>query len=303
MGRRRDRGRGRDVEHAGRVTHAVCPVRGDDRPCLPLNRVTRWPVVGGRVTDHCTCSCGRRFPTGHPDAAQHLVAPADPGAAVTVAPGAGATWSIDEVHPPDTEVARAATGVVPVETEVLHRPTAPVGEVTRDVKALAKHMVKVMHRAPGVGLAANQVGAPLRMFVQVHKRALPETLVDPEVRATEGSWTYPEGCLSLQLEETDARLVRPRRIQVRARTLHGDVLEASLDEVVARIAQHEIDHLDGIEYVQRLTGDDRERVYEAMAAAGIDTSWLPATPYQHAGGGPVGGGGAGRRPGWRAGDR
>ncbi|WCO68227.1 peptide deformylase [Iamia majanohamensis] len=279
MARRRDRGGSRDVEHAGRVTHSGCPVRGDDRPCLPLNRVTRWPVAGGRVTDHCTCSCGRRFPTSHPDAAEHLVDPVEPGGAVAVAPGVSATWSIDEVRPFDAEDDRAATGVVPVETEVLHRPTSLVGEVTRDVKALAKHMVKVMHRAPGVGLAANQVGAPLRMFVQVHKRALPETLVDPEVRATEGTWTYPEGCLSLQVEETDARLVRPRRIQVRARTLHGDVVEATLDEVVARIAQHEIDHLDGIEYVQRLTGEDGERVYEVMAADGIDTSWLPPTPY------------------------
>ncbi len=256
MARRRDRGRGRDVEHAGRVTHTDCPVRGDDRPCLPLHRITRWGVDGGKVTDLCTCSCGRRFSTGHPEAAEHLVAPVAPGEAVVVEPGASATWTMAEVQPFDAEEPRAAKGVVPVETEALHHPTRPVGEVTRDVKALAKHMIKVMHRAPGVGLAANQVGVSLRLFVQVHRRALPETLVDPEVRATEGTWTYPEGCLSLQVEDTDARLVRPRRIQVRARTLHGDVLEATLDEVVARICQHEIDHLDGIEYVQRLTGDD-----------------------------------------------
>lgn len=279
MARRGRGGRARDVEHAGRVTHAECPVRKGDRPCEPLNRVTTWSVDGGRVTDRCTCTCGRRFPTTHPDAAEHLVEPLDPGGAVVVAPGISASWSIDEVRPADAEDPRAAPGVVPVETEVLHRPTAVVGEVTRDVKALAKHMVKVMHRAPGVGLAANQVGAPLRLFVQIHKRALPETLVDPEVRASEGTWDYSEGCLSLQVEEVDARVVRPRRIQVRARTLHGDVVEATLDEVVARICQHEIDHLDGIEYVQRLTGDDGERVYAAMAAEGIDTAWLPATPY------------------------
>lgn len=280
MGRRRDKRRSaQEVEHAGRVTHSECPVRLGDRPCEPLNRITRWSVDGGKVTDLCTCSCGRRFPTSHADAADHLVDPVHPGEAVEVAPGASETWSIGDVRPFEAEDPRAAKGVVPVEAEVLHRPTSLVGRVTGDVKALAKHMVKVMHRAPGVGLAANQVGAPLRLFVQVHKRALPETLLDPEVRASSGTWPYTEGCLSLQVEEVEARLVRPRRIQVRARTLHGDVLEATLDEVVARICQHEIDHLDGIEYVQRLTGEDGERVYATMAADGIDTSWLPLTPY------------------------
>ncbi|MGI8939333.1 MAG: peptide deformylase [Iamia sp.] len=280
MGRRRDKGGAtQEIEHAGRVTHSECPVRRGDRPCEPLNRITRWSVDGGRVTDLCTCSCGRRFPTSHADAAEHLVDPLDPGAAVEVAPGASEEWSIDEVRSFEAEDPRAAKGVVPVETEVLHRPTGPVGRVTGDVKALAKHMVKVMHRAPGVGLAANQVGAPLCLFVQVHKRALPETLVDPEVRASSGTWRYTEGCLSLQVEEVEARLERPRRLQVRARTLHGDVVEATLDEVVARICQHEIDHLDGIEYVQRLTGEAADRVYAAMVTDGIDTSWLPLTPY------------------------
>ncbi len=279
MVRRRDRGRAaRDVEHAGRVTHSECPVRRGDRPCEPLHRITRWSIDGGRIADLCTCSCGRRFSTGHPVAAEHLVAPVDPGAAVAVAPGGSAIWSIDEVWPFDAEDPRAAKGVVPVETQVLHRPTEAVGAVTPDIKALAKHMVKVMHRAPGVGLAANQVGVALRLFVHVHKRALPETLVDPEVRASEGTWTYPEGCLSLQVDDVEARLVRPRRIQVRARTLHGDVLEATLDEVLARICQHEIDHLDGIEYVQRLTGEDSAAVYAAMADEGIDTAWLPPVP-------------------------
>ena len=81
------------------------------------------------------------------------------------------------------------------------------------------------------------------------------------------------------MDGTDAPVVRPKWIQIRARTLHGDVVEATLDEVVARICQHEIDHLDGIEYVQRLTGDDEERVYRTLATEGIDTAWLPPAPY------------------------
>jgi peptide deformylase len=265
------------VQHAGRVTLTDCPVRGHDRPCLPLNRVTTWTAKGA-VKDVATCSCGRRFPTSHDDAPEHLVEPLGPDDG-EVAPGAGETWSMDRVWPLDEHHDWAARGVVPIGTEVLHAATRPVGRVNDEVRALAKHMVKVMHQAPGVGLAANQVGAPLRLFVQLHKRAAPETLVDPEVRAGAGTWTFPEGCLSVQVERTQSDLVRPRRLQVRARTLHGDVVEITADEVVARIFQHEIDHLDGIEYVQRLTGDEADRVYGTLARAGIDLDWVPRTPY------------------------
>src|SRR5690606_3292462 len=159
-----------------------------------------------------------------------------------------------------------------------HRPTERVGRVTPEIRAFAKHMVKVMHRAPGVGLAANQVGAPLRMFVQVHKRAMPEVVIDPEVRATEGAWTYTAGCLSRAVGGTHAPLDRPKFVQVRGRTLHGDVMEVTADEIVARICQHEIDHLDGIEYVQRLIGEPHDRVYDVLRADGIDLSHLPERP-------------------------
>lgn len=276
---RRTKKRTQDVEHVGRVTLSSCPVRGDDRPCLPLNRVTTWPVDGGAVKDHCTCSCGRRFPVSHAEAAEHIVPPVAPGEAVAVAPGASETWTGEGVWPADEHDERAAVGVVPVETPVLHEATQPVGRITPEIRAFAKHMVKVMHRAPGVGLAANQVGAPLRMFVQVHKRAVPEVVVDPEVRATEGTWDYTEGCLSLEVDGTHAPLVRPKRVQVRGRTVHGDVVEVTADEVVARICQHEIDHLDGIEYVQRLTGEHHDRVYGLLRDDGIDVTVLPDRPY------------------------
>lgn len=256
-----------------------CPVRGEGRPHAPVNRITSWKVGGSAVRDLCTCSCGQRFSTSHLDAAEHLVAPTAPGRPVVVEPGISESWRFGETWPQDREVPMAATGVVPVETPVLHRPTAQVGAVTADVRLLAKHMIKVMRRAPGVGLAANQVGAPLRLFVQVHKRALPEVVIDPEIRAAEGHWTYPEGCLSLRTDGADAPVVRPKWIQVRARTLHGDVFEATLDELVARISQHEIDHLDGIEYVQRLTGEQERRVYRTLTDAGVDTAWLPSRPY------------------------
>ncbi len=276
--RRSDKRSTKNIRHAGRVTLGDCPVRGGGEECAPLNRVTIY-TAKGTVKDHCTCSCGRQFKVSHPDAAEHLVPPLPPQPGDEPAPGISETWRIDEVYPIAGEARHAVVGVVPIGTEVLHVPTHPVGRITDDVKALGKHLVKVMHQAPGVGLAANQAGAPLRMFVQVHRRAAPEVWVDPEIRATAGTWRYPEGCLSVEVPHSQAVVVRPKRIQVRGRTVHGDVVEATLDEVVARIAQHEIDHLDGIEYVQRLTGDDAERIYATLEADEVDTSWVPARPY------------------------
>lgn len=272
------RGRSSSPEHRGRVTVNECTVhRGD--VCGPRHRVTTWPVGGGRVKDRCTCTCGREFPVTAEGAAAHLVEPIAPGEAVEVPVGRSATWTMAADLPPDAGSPIASPGVVPVETPALHVPTEAVGEPTREIRALAKHMVKVMHRAPGVGLAANQVGVGLRLFVQVHKRAAPEAMVDPEIRASEGTWTYTEGCLSLVLDESQAPVDRPRRVQVRGRTVHGDVVEVTADGILARILQHEIDHLDGIEYVQRLVGEEHDRVYGVMAAAGLDVTVVPPTPY------------------------
>jgi len=265
-------------EHRGRVTVSECPVHRGEQ-CAPRHRVTIWPVDGGRVKDRCTCTCGRRFPVTADGAAEHLVDPIDPGGAVEVPPGRGATWTMAADLPPDAGSPIASPGVVPVETPVLHVATEPVGAVTREIKALVKHMVRVMHRAPGVGLAANQVGVGLRLFVQVHKGAAPEAMVDPEIRASDGTWTYTEGCLSLVLDDAHAPVDRPRRVQVRARTVHGEVVEVTADGILARILQHEIDHLDGIEYVQRLVGEHHDRVYGLMADAGLDVDCVPPTPY------------------------
>lgn len=265
------------ITHAGRVTITECKVRGKGLPCAPINRLTLYEA-SGKVREHCTCSCGRRFPITDPAAPDHLVEPAGPPTGPPE-PGAGATFRMDEVEDAEATNERAAVGVVPIGAPVLHRPTAPVGEITPEVKALAKHMVKVMLAAPGVGLAANQVGVGLRLFTQIHKRAAPETVVDPVVRATSGTWEYSEGCLSVRVDDTQALLERPARIQVRAGTIHGDVVEITAAEVVGRIFQHEIDHLDGITYVQRITGDRRDEVMDTLEADGADTSSLTPRPY------------------------
>lgn len=264
------------VQHAGRVTVTECRARGRGLACAPLNRVTTWDERG-RMKEHCTCTCGRRFRVGDANAAEHLVEPAGP--ITEVAPGASADWPAADLWPADGVAEHAVVGVVAIGTEVLHEPTRPVGAITDDVKAFAKHLVKVMHAAPGVGLAANQVGMPVRMFVQLHKRAAPETLVDPEIRATAGTWRYEEGCLSLEVPGSRAEVIRPRRLQVRFRTLHGETVEVTADEVLARIFQHEIDHLDGTMYLQRTVPPTRDAIDAVIEAVGIDPAVVPPRPY------------------------
>lgn len=256
------------------MTH--CRARGADRPCAPLNRITLWDRHGN-VKDWCTCTCGRRYRSSDADAPDHLVEPL--GADSEPPTGASEAWPAEMLRAADAESEFGATGVVPIGTPVLHEPTRTVGRITDDVEALARHLVKGMHHAPGVGLAANQVGMPVRMFVQVHRRAAPETFVDPIIRAEGGTWHYNEGCLSLVVEGSHHDIARPRRVQVRARNLRGETFEITADEVLARILQHEIDHLDGVMYVQRTEPPARNDLYALLRDVGIDTAVVPPKPY------------------------
>jgi peptide deformylase len=127
--------------------------------------------------------------------------------------------------------------------------------------ALARDMVETMHQAPGIGLAAPQVGVELRLaVVDLSVGEDPEqvlTLVNPEVVAAEGLESESEGCLSIP-DFTD-KVTRPERIRVAARAVDGEPFELEADGLLARAIQHEIDHLDGVLFVDRLRGLRRER--------------------------------------------
>ncbi len=140
-------------------------------------------------------------------------------------------------------------------------------------------MTSVMHQAQGIGLAANQVGAPVRMCTHKLGAVAPTTLINPEILKSAGVWEYTEGCLSLSVDGAAAPVVRPKTLLIRALTLDGRAFIANADELFARVLQHEVDHLNGIEYVQRLTGLERTRVYLVMNEHDIDHSWMPPAPY------------------------
>ena len=130
-----------------------------------------------------------------------------------------------------------------------------------ELARLASDMVETMHAAPGIGLAAPQVGSQTRLcVVDTSIGEDPEALivlVNPEIVEQEGKEVEVEGCLSLP-EITD-RVERPRRILVRAADVHGEPFEVEAEDLVARAICHEIDHLDGVLFVDHLRGLRRDR--------------------------------------------
>ena len=146
----------------------------------------------------------------------------------------------------------------------------PVGPITPDVKALAADMLETMYDAPGIGLAAIQIGVPKRLVVidlgKNPEERSPMVLVDPEI-----TWTsdekriHEEGCLSIP--EYYEEVERPDRIRLRYRNLHGDVVETEADGILATCIQHEVDHLNGVLFVDYLSRLKRSRVLKKFEKA------------------------------------
>src|SRR5260221_8333983 len=119
-------------------------------------------------------------------------------------------------------------------------------------------MIETMYDAPGVGLAAPQVGVGRRLFVYDVGDG-PFTVINPEIVESSGEWVYAEGCLSIPDLSFD--LVRPKEVHLRGLSLAGEEIDIEADELLARCFQHEVDHLDGILLLERLDPGQRR---EAM---------------------------------------
>jgi peptide deformylase len=155
---------------------------------------------------------------------------------------------------------------------VLRAKTPPVVEFGPALKRLAANMIETMVAAPGIGLAAPQVGHEVRLAVvdlsvgedpvQLH------ILVNPEVVRREGLETDVEGCLSLP-GITD-KVDRPTSITMRAVDLGGRPFELEAEEWLARAICHEVDHLDGILFTDHLRGLRRERVRRQLRKLAFD---------------------------------
>ena len=145
---------------------------------------------------------------------------------------------------------------------ILNDKAAAVEEITADVDRVIDEMVKAMHAAPGIGLAAPQIGVPLRICIvdlSVGRRAEDlRVMINPEFVEREGTQLEEEGCLSLP--GFTATVLRPKRAAIRALDRQGREHVIEGKELLARALQHEVDHLDGTLFVDRLRGIKRRHI-------------------------------------------
>ncbi|MGN1032324.1 MAG: peptide deformylase [Intestinibacter sp.] len=139
--------------------------------------------------------------------------------------------------------------IVEIGEPVLRKKSKVVKEVNDKIKQLLDDMADTMYHADGVGLAAPQVGILKRMVVIDIGEGLIE-LINPEIIETEGEYLDTEGCLSVPGE--NGEVSRPYRVKVKAQNRDGEWFEIEGEELLARAFCHEIDHLDGILYVDKV---------------------------------------------------
>jgi peptide deformylase len=158
---------------------------------------------------------------------------------------------------------------------VLRKKTQPVEKIDPALEQLIDDMIETMHAAPGVGLAANQVGVSLQLAVidltssEDRKKGKPHpilVIINPEILSQEGAVVEEEGCLSIP--EYAETVKRAAKVKVRAKDRQGRPFELEAEGLMAKALQHEIDHLNGVLFVDRLSPLKKsvfKRKYKKMA--------------------------------------
>ncbi|MCP3938284.1 MAG: peptide deformylase [Actinomycetia bacterium] len=158
---------------------------------------------------------------------------------------------------------------------VLRTVAAHIDEIDGRIAQIATNMVVPMYEAEGLGLAAPQVGIQKRLFVYDMGEG-PKTLVNPEIDESDGEWMWNEGCLSVPWLSFD--IVRPKTVHLIGRDLDGNEVSIEADELLARLFQHELDHLDGVLLLDHLDKKTRKgalRILREQAEASEDEASLP----------------------------
>jgi peptide deformylase len=146
---------------------------------------------------------------------------------------------------------------------VLKQHAAAVTTIDGKLARLAEDMIITLQGAAGLGLAAPQVGVQKRMFVyDLHDGTGPKTILNPEIVESRGEWTYEEGCLSVPGLAWD--IVRPKEVHLVGTDLDGNDVSIEADEVVGRLFQHELDHLNGVLLLEHLDDDQRKQAMRVL---------------------------------------
>ena len=158
---------------------------------------------------------------------------------------------------------------------ILSEPTRSVDAITQDVDKLIDDMVETMYAAPGIGLAAPQVGQSLKIFVidlsMGKNPAGLHTMINPEFVEREGMQLEEEGCLSLP--GFTATVARPKRVVVKGLNRQGEEYTIEGSGLLARALQHEVDHLNSCLFVDRLRGISRDLILRKVKKLAKSGKW------------------------------
>jgi peptide deformylase len=163
----------------------------------------------------------------------------------------------------------AILSIVTYPDPILTGKARKVADVNGDTKKLMEDMLETMYAAPGVGLAAPQVGVDRRIIVVDaggEEKREPILLANPEIVSCEGKAVGEEGCLSLP--EFREKITRSEKVCVRGINEHGNEVTYDAEGVLAVVFQHEIDHLDGVLLINRVSGLKRD-IYKRKVRKGL----------------------------------
>jgi peptide deformylase len=136
----------------------------------------------------------------------------------------------------------------------LRHKSKPIKRVDAELRQIVREMLDLMYENRGIGLAANQVNLPIRLFVMnlegVAGQGEELVFINPVTSYPKGSEEQEEGCLSLP--ELYGPVVRPKRVRIQAFGIDGQEIMADVDGMFARCVQHEVDHLDGVLFIDRI---------------------------------------------------
>ncbi len=149
--------------------------------------------------------------------------------------------------------------IVTLGDDRLYKHSILVPEFDGEIQTLAEQMFETLYANKGVGLAAVQVGKLIRLFITDIPKYGPRVFINPEIVETSVDQnSYEEGCLSIP--EVNADVIRPSQVRIQAWNLKGRPFSLDADDMQARVIQHEIDHLNGVLFIDRLDSKKRERL-------------------------------------------
>jgi peptide deformylase len=146
---------------------------------------------------------------------------------------------------------------------VLRQRATEITDIDGRLARLVDDMVATLYEAQGLALAAPQIGVQKRLWVyDMHDDEGPKAILNPVIAESSGEWVYEEGCLSVP--GLSWEIVRPKEVHLTGVDLDGNELSIDADELLARMFQHELDHLDGVLLLDRLAPEQRKDAKRAV---------------------------------------